>query len=272
MQLDSREEARETLNNVEIRRCWERNAEAWTLLAREGYDIYRNHVNTPGFLRMLPEVKNLRGLDIGCGEGYNTRKVAERGADMTAIDISQRFTVHAHHVERENPKHVSYLQATGNRLPFGDGVFDFCMATMSLMDMPDHETVLCEVYRVLRRGGFFQFSISHPCFMTRRFGWVRDEGGNKTAVTCGDYFNPLNGEIEEWIFGAAPEELKRRFEKFKIPTYDRTLSGWLNLLIRSGFTLEAFDEPYATEETIREFPHLLDTRIFAYFLIIRCSK
>ncbi len=48
---------------------WEQNAEAWTVLSEKGYDIYRDHVNTPAFLKMLPAVAGLRGLDVGCGEG-----------------------------------------------------------------------------------------------------------------------------------------------------------------------------------------------------------
>lgn len=51
---------------------WNRNAENWTRLSRQGYDVFRDHVNTPGFLEILPDVSGLEGLDIGCGEGTNT--------------------------------------------------------------------------------------------------------------------------------------------------------------------------------------------------------
>ena len=68
------------MDDREVGRMWEGNAEVWTRLARQGYDVYRDHLNTPSFLAMLPEVSGLRGLDIGCGEGNNTRLVAGRGA------------------------------------------------------------------------------------------------------------------------------------------------------------------------------------------------
>ncbi len=42
-------------------------------MARAGYDFYRDQFNTPAFLDLLPEVRGLHGLDVGCGEGYNTR-------------------------------------------------------------------------------------------------------------------------------------------------------------------------------------------------------
>ena len=70
---------------------WEANAAAWTTLVRAGYDVFRDLVNTPAFLTMLPEVDGKRGIDIGCGEGANTRTVARRGARMTGIDIAPTF-------------------------------------------------------------------------------------------------------------------------------------------------------------------------------------
>jgi 2-polyprenyl-3-methyl-5-hydroxy-6-metoxy-1,4-benzoquinol methylase len=76
---------------AELARYWESNAHARAVLARMGYDIYRDSLNTPAFLEFLPDVTGIHGLDIGCGEGSNTRLLADRGARMTAIDISPTF-------------------------------------------------------------------------------------------------------------------------------------------------------------------------------------
>jgi 2-polyprenyl-3-methyl-5-hydroxy-6-metoxy-1,4-benzoquinol methylase len=80
------------MDDQEVGRMWDENAEAWTKLARAGYDVSRDHVNTPAFFAMLPDVRGLRGLDVGCGEGHNTRLLAGRGARMTALDISGAFS------------------------------------------------------------------------------------------------------------------------------------------------------------------------------------
>ena len=82
---------------------WNDSAESWTKLARAGYDVYRDHLNTPAFFAMLPNVEGLSGLDIGCGEGFNTRLLAERGARMNAIDISSVFISYAQQAENEMP-------------------------------------------------------------------------------------------------------------------------------------------------------------------------
>ncbi|KPJ72346.1 hypothetical protein AMJ52_06595 [candidate division TA06 bacterium DG_78] len=256
----------------DVKKCWEENAEAWTTLSREGYDIYRDHVNTPAFLSMLGNVKGLKGLDIGCGEGHNTREIAKKGAFMAGIDISEKFIHYAQHREDQYPLHIKYMRASGLNIPFKDESFDFCVAIMSLMDMSEHESAIKEAYRVLKKNGFFQFSITHPCFQTPKWEWLKNEKGEKTAMICGDYFRQPNGKIEEWIFSSTPQELTDKFNKFKIPIFTRTLSSWLNVLIKTGFVLEKFAEPYADEETLKKYPQLADTKIIAYFLITRCRK
>ncbi len=69
---------------------------------RAGYGHYRNGLNTPAFLAMLPENRSLSGLDIGCDEEHNTRLLAERGARMVGIDISGNFVRHAREAEEES--------------------------------------------------------------------------------------------------------------------------------------------------------------------------
>ncbi len=260
------------MDDREVGKLWDENADAWTLLARMGCDIYRDYLNTPAFLKMLPDVSGRRGLDIGCGEGHNTRLVARRGADMTAIDIAPKFVRHARGKEDAEPLGITYLAASGRALPFADESFDFVVAFMSLMDMAAQEAAVQESHRVLKPGGFFQFSVVHPCFATPRFKPVRDESGERVAIECGDYFDQPPGRIEEWIFGAAPEDLKRTLPKFRVPRFFRTLSSWLNMLLGSGFVLERIEEPYADDEAVRQCPHIADTRIVAYFLHVRCRK
>ncbi|MGE0712962.1 MAG: methyltransferase domain-containing protein [Planctomycetota bacterium] len=254
---------------------WNDNAENWTLLSRQGYDVLRDHVNTPAFLGLLPDVAGLEGLDIGCGEGTNTRRVAARGARMHAVDVAPRFLEFARAREAQDPLGIAYQQASATALPFGDERFDFATAFMSLMDLPEQERALREAWRVLRPGGFLQFSICHPCFHTPRFKWVLDAQGRRAALEVGDYFQPAWGSVEEWTFGAAPQEARDAlpdFRKFRVPRFDRTLSDWLHLVLDAGFQLERFCEPSASDEALAACPKVADTRVIAYVLIVRGRK
>jgi 2-polyprenyl-3-methyl-5-hydroxy-6-metoxy-1,4-benzoquinol methylase len=87
------------MERAEVAAYWEANADAWTRHSRAGYDVYRDALNTPAFLAALPPVAGLSGLDIGCGEGANTRQVARRGARMAGIDIAPTFIRHAAQAE-----------------------------------------------------------------------------------------------------------------------------------------------------------------------------
>jgi SAM-dependent methyltransferase len=257
------------MEHSEVGRYWDRNAAVWTRMARAGYDTYRDYLNTPAFFDILPDVNRLAGLDIGCGEGHNTRLLAKRGAHVTAIDISRVFIQHAQGSEDQEPLGINYHLASAVELPFPDSRFDFVTAFMSLMDIPEPDRVIAEVHRALKPGGFLQFSISHPCFDTPHRRNLRDEDGLTYAYEVGDYFRNMHGEIAEWFFSAAPPRVRQGLPTFKVPRFTRTVSQWLNLLIETGFVLERIEEPCPDDETVRQCPNIRDAQVVAYFLHIR---
>ncbi len=260
------------MDHREVGRYWNGNAEAWTQLARAGYDVYRDYLNTPAFLAMLPDVRGLSGIDIGCGEGHNTRLIAQRGARLVGIDIAEVFIAHAAEAERNEPLGIVYQVASAVEIPYPDAHFDFATAVMSLMDMPETDLALAEAFRVVKTGGFLQFSICHPCFDTPHRRNLRNELGLTYAIEVGDYFRNLNGAVTEWLFGAAPRELKQKLPKFKTPRFTRTVSQWLNQLVETGFVIERVEEPRPTDQTVRECPDMQDAQVVAYFLHIRARK
>ncbi|MCX6094143.1 MAG: class I SAM-dependent methyltransferase [Candidatus Bipolaricaulota bacterium] len=260
------------MDDRDVGRLWNENAEVWTRLARAGYDVYRDRLNTPAFLAMLPDVASLHGLDVGCGEGHNTRLIAKRGARITAIDIAEVFIGHAREKEEREPLGIDYRVASGLDLPFPDGSFDFVTAVMCLMDMPNVERAVAEAYRVLKPGGFFQFSIMHPCYDTPHRKNLRDPEGRTYAYEVGGYFEKLEGKVEEWTFSAAPEEVRESVATFRVPRFTRTLSQWLNLLIETGFRIERVEEPCPSEAVVEQCPQVQDAQVVPYFLHVRVHK
>ncbi|HEY0738889.1 MAG TPA: methyltransferase domain-containing protein [Herpetosiphonaceae bacterium] len=260
------------MDHTEVGRLWNESAATWTMLSRAGYDVYRDYLNTPAFFAMLPPFAGLQGLDIGCGEGHNTRLLAIRGAQMTAVDIAEVFVEQASSLEREHPLGIDYRVASAVELPFADERFDFATAFMSLMDIPETDRVIAEAYRVLKPGGFLQFSIAHPCFDTPHRRNLRDTSGITYAIEVGDYFQGRDGEISEWLFSAAPPEVTQGLTKFRIPRFTRTLSQWLNLLIASGFVIERVEEPRPGDEVVAARPELQDAQVVSYFLHVRVRK
>jgi len=247
---------------------WEANAPAWIELSRAGYDVYRDLVNTPAFMAMLPPVDGRFGLDLGCGEGHNTRLLVRAGAEVVALDTSRPFIDAAASESRDG---IRFVLADGAVLPFSDESFDFVTGFMSLMDVADPETTLREVARVLRPRGIAQFSIVHPMTSTRIKRWIYDEAGRREAMAIGDYFSP-DPVTETWTFGAAPEEIRRRHRPFTIVYARRTLTGWFDASARAGLVIEAIAEPCADDDTARDHPEVADTRIVPYSLHFRARK
>ena len=260
------------MDRAEVARYWEANADTWTRHSRAGYDVYRDALNTPAFLSILPPIDGLEGLDIGCGEGTNTRQLAMRGGRMRAVDIAPTFIAHARAKETAAPLGIDFQIGDGMALPFADASFDFATSFMALMDMPDQDLAFREAARVLRPGGFFQFSILHPCFVPPQRRNVRDAEGRPHAVEVARYFEETDGEVETWWFGSVPAEERAKVAPFRVPRFHRTLSTWVDFVVAAGLTIEKFAEPRADIKTSNAQPEVADTRVAPIFLIMRVRK
>ncbi|GAV35369.1 malonyl-[acyl-carrierprotein] O-methyl transferase [Roseomonas sp. TAS13] len=260
------------MDHAEVAAHWEANAEHWTRQVRAGMDVYRDALNTPAFLAMLPPVAKLEGIDIGCGEGANTRQLARLGARMRAVDIAPTFIRHAREAEAAEPLGIAYGVGDGTALPFPDARFDFATAFMSLMDMPDQAQALREAARVLRPGGFLQFSILHPCFAPPRRRVLRDGEGMVLGVEVSRYFDDTGGAVDEWHFSTLPVEERAGIPPFRTPRFHRTLSGWVSIILAARLRIEAMGEPCASEELARQVPTVADTRVAPLFLHVRVRK
>ena len=86
-------------------------------------------------------------LDVGCGTGYFTRRLASDGFDVTGVDTSAEMigTARSHGTGRER-----YVIGDARRLPFPDRHFDSCVAITSLCFIREQEQALAEMVRVTR--------------------------------------------------------------------------------------------------------------------------
>lgn len=213
----------------------------------------------PAVLKLAGDVKGRKVCDLACGQGIVARRLAALKADVVGIDISEKLLDIARRYERSGPGGVSYVHDDAQKLDtVADGTFGGVVCNLALMDIPCPASVFRAVHRISRPGGWFVFSIIHPCFLTPGSPrWVR-EGERIVGMEVRDYF-----EEGHWRKDT-PEGVRGR-----VGSHHRTLSSYLNALSNAGLALEQCEEPRATEEIANHLPGYKEV---PGILIVRCKK
>lgn len=242
-----------------VRAAWDQAADAYAEGQSSGRDFYRLDFFGPAQAVACGEVGGKRLLDVGCGSGYFAREMARRGAVVTGIDISPRMIDHARREEQRAPLGVTYAVADAAAIAstFPAQSFDMATSCVALQDMPEAPTVLRAVRDVLRPGGRFVASITHPCTDTPVREWQRDEAGRKHCLCTDGYFE--RGPIEyTWL---------RWSYRFTTTALHVPLEDWFDWILGAGFRLRAFREPRPTDEVLRARPELEDASKVPYYVI-----
>lgn len=170
---------------------------------------------------------------------------------MTGLDISEKLLAIARRHEDAEPRGISYLQGDAQTLDaLGNDSFDGVVCYMALMDIPDHNSAVRSIARVLRPGGWFAFVITHPCFKTPATGDLVDHTNQSVRRTVGKYFDEGYWDGPGIHRNALPAG-----------AYHRTLSSYVNSLTAAGLIVERMEEPPLDLQPVwREVPQLLYVR------------
>lgn len=242
---------------------WEAIAEVWTERIRANGDLWRPAIIDPAHLALAGDVRGLDVLDIGCGEGRFARMLAQRGAHVTAVDVSATMVRMAEELEAESPLGIRYFVRDAAQLDgLAVGSFDMAVAVMSVMDMEDYRAALREAARILEPGGSLAFSLLHPCYdMLPPMGWGRDEDGTvyfkvDDTLTA----RAIDGPI--WI--DQPETT--------VIGFHRSVSDYAHAVRDAGLLIRDLLEPQPTPESIAAHPELEVRRRIPGVLIFDCLK
>ncbi|MFF0534785.1 class I SAM-dependent methyltransferase [Streptomyces coelicoflavus] len=175
---------------------------------------------------LLGPPEDLKGrdvLEIGAGAAQCSRWLTAQGARPVALDLSHRQLQHALRIGGSFP----LVCADATVLPFADGSFDLaCSAYGALPFVADPRLVLREVHRVLRPGGRFVFSVTHPL----RWSFP-DEPGPEGLSVSASYFD-RTPYVEQDDEGLAV-----------YVEHHRTLGDRVRDVVTSGFRLVDLVEP-----------------------------
>ena len=225
---------------------WDSLADWYDNKQGEGGDLWHRALIDPILLRVIGSCDGKAVLDLGCGNGYLSRILARRGANVTAVDFSPRMVKDAQAHDPGNSLKIRYVVTDAARLTtIAKGSFDLVFANMSLMDIEDGEGAIREASRVLKPGGRFVASISHPCFDNgSSSGWVAEKSTLETPRTfrrIRSYRNQFSEEIP-WKLGESERKHTRAFH--------RPLNWYARALHSSGLSIVALEEPEPTKELL----------------------
>ncbi|MGF6514444.1 2-polyprenyl-3-methyl-5-hydroxy-6-metoxy-1,4-benzoquinol methylase [Pseudomonas sp. BT76 TE3572] len=193
---------------------WHHNAQSWIEAIRTGAIESRLKVTDQAILLAVLGRQPERVLDLGCGEGWLLRALAERGIKAVGVD-GDATLVEAARASGSSPVHLaSYEELVEAKVDIGRD-YDLICANFALLHQ-DIIPLLAAMNALLAPGGALVIQTLHP--------WT---------AAAGDY---QDGWREENFAG-----FKGQWQP--MPWYLRTLSSWFNALDMAGFQLTALQEP-----------------------------
>lgn len=220
---------------------WSRIAPYWDDFLGEGNQFQQTLI-MPTTDRMLALQPGETVLDIACGNGNYSRRMAAIGAIVTAFDGAAPFIERAQQRTTSEGLDIDYrvIDATNADaiVSLGECQFDAAVCSMALMDFDPIKPLFRALRLVLKPTGRFVFSLPHPCF-----------NSNSPLMTA--EFEEADGKLKH-VYGVKITRYRREGASLSRgllhqpePHYlvHRTLQTILQTAFQSGFVLDGFEEP-----------------------------
>jgi len=226
-------------SNAAAREAWDRNASFWDECMDDGNDFVELLI-WPPTERFLEIGVGDRILDVACGNGLSSRKLAGLGAKVVAIDFSEEMIDRAR--SRAEPgEGVEYivLDATEEDAlaDLGRGSFQAVLCNMALFDMAEIAPLFRAVPSLLCRGGRFVFSVLHPCFNNPgvvQMGELEDR--------MGEFVTTHSVKISRYLTPFVQPGLAMSGQPMPHPYFHRSLADLIGEGLRAGLVLDALEE------------------------------
>ena len=206
---------------------------------------------------MLPDFREKRVLDLGCGYGWHCRYAVEQGASyVLGIDTSQRMLDQAKKMTQTQA--IQYKNMKIEDMDQLEQSFDCIISSLALHYVASFEESVQKAYGRLTDKGYFVFSVEHPIFTAEGTeDWLYDEEKKKIAWPVDHYF-------DEGM-------RKTKFLGKEVSKYHKTLTTYLNSLLRNGFELLEIVEATPDPKMI-DLPNMKDEFRRPMMLLISARK
>ena len=168
-------------------RYWDDLTELYQRETRISTDDFHYGPLLPGdsTLRLLPEVRGRKALEIGCGAGQNSIFLAKQGAQCIAIDISEKQLACGRKLAGTEKVEVDFRRVSMDKMG-SLGTFDLIHSTYALPFSADPQKVITDAAAMLKPGGTFLLTTGHPLYAGE---WL-DIADGEDGLFLPDYFRP----------------------------------------------------------------------------------
>jgi 2-polyprenyl-3-methyl-5-hydroxy-6-metoxy-1,4-benzoquinol methylase len=203
-----------------LEQSWTTNADAWCDVVRENRIESRRVATDAAIRTAVLDGSPHRVLDLGCGEGWLCRALAEEGVEAVGVDTSAPL-IQAAREQGEGEFHVcSYADIVADPDRLG-GPYDGITCNFSLLG-DDLEPLLEALHTLCTSEGRLVVQTVHP--------WQARGEEPYTDGWRTEDFQSFDAPFDE-----------------PMPWYYRTLSSWVNLMVETGWPLTAVAEPLHPE-------------------------
>ncbi|WP_019639270.1 class I SAM-dependent methyltransferase [Paenibacillus fonticola] len=223
---------------------------------RETRVTHNDFIEQPAMKRLLPELKGLKVLDLGCGFGEMAHYCIEKGAaQVTGIDISEKMLSAA----RPHPQ-IRYLHCPMEEVECNRHEFDIVISSLAFHYIKDYELLIRRIANWIKPRGYLVFSTEHPVILAHQSqkGWIRDSDSSILHWPI-DNYGEEGSRAQFWGIDG-------------VIKYHRKLSTLINVLIQNGLTVQEVDEPESIAEGLAKKPTLLNEKRRPSFILIKARK
>ena len=224
----------------EVKRVWNHNSAYWDSYMGEGNEFV-NVLCWPAIEKLLSIQPGHFVLDIACGNGLTSRRLGRLGARVVAFDVAEEMIRFARKRSTADDGDIRYYVLDAND---EEGIEKICeekldaaLSNMALFDMAEIEPLFRALFRLLKPGGIFVFSMMHPCFNQAHSSLFceRAELDGEEVTTYGvrvsGYMTPTMHRGRALAGQPVPQ-----------PYFHRPLYSLLSIGLEAGFVLSGIEE------------------------------
>lgn len=208
--------------------------------------------------KMLPDFTGKDVLDLGCGFGWHCRYAIENGAkSVIGIDLSEKMLEKAKEIN--HLEGIEYVRKALEDVEYPSGKFDIILSSLTFHYIESFDVIAQNMYHWLKPGGHLVFSVEHPVFTAQGAqDWIYDDNKEKQHWPVDHYF--IEGKRNTSFLGE------------NVIKYHRTLTTYLNTLLKQGFKINEIIEPEPSEDLLNEFAEMKDELRRPMMLLISAEK